>query len=183
MKLDPNKIKKIRDEIFYAPKECMVSNCSQECINSHIIQESKYLKPLANEDGKLKCTNQTTTYPSKTPKFILKPTNKILSFQGFCHFHDELIFSEIEKSPVDFNNRRHLLLLNYRAICYEIRKKENNYSLYESILGLLDKDDIDQIEIFDSMAFGSLVGAKELEDIRLKMENELVSNTLNVYSV
>ena len=179
MILDPNKIKKIRDNIFYSAKECMVSNCSQECINSHIVQESKYLKPLANKDGKLKCTNQTTTYPSKTPKFILKPTNKILSFQGFCHFHDELIFSEIEKSPIDFNNHRHLLLLNYRALCHEIRKKKNNYLLFENILKLLKEDDTDQREIFDSMAFGSLIGGKELYDVKLKMENELVNNTLN----
>lgn len=181
--MNKNQIQKIRKEIASKERECMMSNCAQNCINSHVVQESRYLKPLANQKGELKITDSLTTYPGNKPKFISKTTKKVLSFKGFCHFHDELIFAEIEKQPIDFTSYRHLILLNYRAICHEQRKKEKASELIRRLLELIDPSNEELYSFYDNLQMGMLIGGNELNNLKLRLEKEIINNDQNNFAL
>ncbi|MBK6858963.1 MAG: hypothetical protein IPG95_01595 [Saprospiraceae bacterium] len=136
------------------------------------------MMPIANASNELYFIDSKNTFPGKLPKFKREPISSILTFQGFCTKHDQMIFSEIEKSSFDLTDRKHLLLFNYRAICHELRKKWDIISWMEA---LIRDDDFPNIpdERFNVSLGGHKLGAKDLEYYKLKAEEELVKGISN----
>jgi hypothetical protein len=56
-------------------------------------------------------------------EFTKKGLNKALSRSVFCPKHDSELLKSIENEGQDFTNIQHFILLNYRAVCAELRKK------------------------------------------------------------
>ena len=50
--------------------------------------------------------------------------NSILTCKGFCSLHDTMIFREIEVGDINYSSYRSHLLLSFRGIVNEVRKKQ-----------------------------------------------------------
>lgn len=60
--------------------------------------------------------------------------NKGYTFPGFCNDHDSQLFLDIERHPIDLNNKRNQALFTYRAVCLEFRKQEIYLDLNKDIV-------------------------------------------------
>ena len=104
-----------------ANRLCFQSNCGKKAIDSHILQKNGVLSNISENKHLFKLHKDN--YTGKV-SFIKIGVNSAMTFKGFCSYHDSLLFKDIEfNSGIDYTNNRHLLLLNYRAILNEIRKK------------------------------------------------------------
>lgn len=61
--------------------------------------------------------------------------SKASTFTGFCAKHDNEIFSDIEKYPIQ-SNEQHAFLLSYRALCRELFAKEGAALLLQQMQAL-----------------------------------------------
>lgn len=107
--------------------DCMVNECNQKAINSHILMRNGILNFIA-ENGKVVELRASAIEAFKKGQwnfgFKEVGVSQALSLPLFCNYHDTTLFEEIEKRPVDFSNYRHLSLFCYRVLCAAIRKKE-----------------------------------------------------------
>lgn len=177
-----NKLKSIRSRIYNKDEKCFVENCNQICIKSHVIQRSKFLLPISNAKQELLYVNNTSNYPAKLSSFEHRPISNILTFQGFCSQHDQMIFAEIEKSDIDFSNKKHLLLLNYRSICHELRKKLKIIELFNEIIKRQDELKLENVEFFESSIIGYQLGIKDLKIYKVRAEKDLVNDNINEFT-
>lgn len=105
---------------------CMSPGCTDEAINSHLLQQHGVLSHVA-ESGHLYELGFEDFFkwhdkgPAKIRKVGLK---QAISYPLFCNKHDTEIFAPIEGAKIDFDDYRSQLLFSYRAVCSEIRKKD-----------------------------------------------------------
>lgn len=107
---------------------CMVADCREYAINSHLFMINGILNNVA-ENGQLMelRTRFIAALPpteNTTCHFKKVGVRQALSFPLFCNQHDTAIFSSIERGDVDYTNYKHLALYSYRTICAEMRMKE-----------------------------------------------------------
>lgn len=121
------KLEDTRKNIFSKSRLCLVSNCNEIAINSHVFQKNKILDQISKPDNHF----YSWKFPSifsliKNPTFKVDKVgiNEGYSFPGFCQKHDDEIFAPIEKSSVDFYLSSVQALFTYRTLCLELRKKE-----------------------------------------------------------
>lgn len=172
------KLVKHRKDVKHKEKYCFLPSCNEIAINSHIIQDSQFLKPIANAENKLIYLDVENVFPGKKPKFQQEYTSNILTFKGFCSVHDQQIFSEIEKQDFDLLNNRHLALFNYRAICHELRRKMDVVSFME----LISKDsDFPHLpdQKFTTIIKAQSLGISDLKFYKKKIEDDIINNTRN----
>lgn len=172
------KIIKFSREEYASEKNCLLPGCSEVAINSHVIQKSQFLEPVADENLKLYHLDGKRVFPGKSPKFRRDPISHILTFKGFCQYHDQIIFSEIERDNFDLFNQKHLCLFNYRAICHELRKKENIVNWMNKIRTARDLD-FKITQSFKDLLFGHTLGLKDLNFYKSKIESEIIENRKN----
>jgi hypothetical protein len=102
-------------------KTCFAEGCSEYAINSHLLQKNIILKRISEKGHLYKVDINPFTLKTRFSKIGI---NDALTFKGFCSTHDTSIFHPIETKQVDFSNPKSALLLNYRAILNNIRKKQ-----------------------------------------------------------
>ena len=68
-----------------------------------------------------------------------------MTFKGFCNEHDTSLFKEIEMIDTDFSIYKNQLILTYKAISNEFRKKEVLLDWYGEINNL-NNQEIEQLE-------------------------------------
>jgi len=174
-----NKLNVAKKKALNKDHVCMLPNCHEVAINSHIIQRSRFLEPIANEYKKLMCLQTMNMYPGKLPKFQRIAVRGVLTFKGFCAHHDQQIFAEIEKNDFDLNSRKHLILFNYRALCHELRKKMIFVECMKDLLKDLNNFSPDEIPFYMANLQGFKLGIKDLEYYKLKIEEDLIQETKN----
>lgn len=103
-------------------RNCCSPNCHNDSINSHLLQKSKFLKTLSPV-GHVYEYNSLPFYGTPA-HFSRRGINEAFTFKGFCREHDDTIFSHIEKDLFDPFDYKSQLLLSYRAIANERRKKQ-----------------------------------------------------------
>ena len=100
--------------------QASAATCSSNIIRAHSVQRKGGLIAIA-EDGHV-------ISPKRGFEDIIKNDGKIVpklegvksasTFMGFCGFHDDQLFSPIEKSS-NVLSKQTAFLLSFRAICYE----------------------------------------------------------------
>lgn len=105
-------------------KQCIHPN-SEECkgkiINAHSIQNNKILNKLA-EAGHvfmLKPDIQNSIMDINTKS---ESRNKATTFTGFCKYHDDVVFKDIENKSF-LREEKQIFLFAYRAFALEYHKK------------------------------------------------------------
>lgn len=162
--------------------KCVIDGCEEKAINSHLLQQNGILDNVSVE-GHLIEYKQTDplTWSEDTYPFHMKRIgkNKAFSLPLFCNNHDTNIFKEAETHPINIESYRVHLLLSYRVICAEIRKKQTNVELFTRILNaksLLRDNSFEEIKISKE---GNELGLKDLDRYKKLFEEELSNESSN----
>jgi hypothetical protein len=149
---------------------CFVDNCEEKAIDSHILQKNGVLKYLI-EDGHLMIL--ANDFFKRIFHFKRLGADKAFTFKGFCSLHDNQIFKSIESTYFNLREYNNQLLISYRGILNEIRKKQAE--LY--FLQLIKEDSTLYYQVpMDFQVFrkkGLEMGVKDLEFYKGKIEDEL----------
>lgn len=116
---------------------CLCNNCSAIAINSHLLQRNGILNILAEQNHLYEIRPKSYfEWDEITLPIIFNRVgiNQALSNDIFCNNHDTSLFNDIESGNVDYSQYKTGLLLSYRAVCCEIRKKEKNIEFWNRIL-------------------------------------------------
>lgn len=106
--------------------QCMCSDCTEQAINSHLLQRHGILDYVAEQGHlyELKIEDYFKWHTSNPVCFKKVGLQQAISYPLFCSKHDSELFTPIEGETIDFGDYISQLLFSYRGICSEIRKKE-----------------------------------------------------------
>lgn len=168
---------KERRRIFKKSRKCSWASCNEMAIDSHVLQKNGFISVIA-EKGQV---YEHEFYPFDEKKFHFKEkgVNQVFTFKGFCSHHDDLIFKEIEKKSIDFNDYKSNLLFAYRIISQEIVKKSNVIELYNA---LINKSNIDFISIQQKIA-GERMGINDALFTQQKILENIENTNLNEFNI
>lgn len=161
---------------------CMYDDCNNGSINSHILQKNGILRHIS-ENNHLIQLSTDLNYGNESP-FKLKKIgiNEAYSFPGFCSYHDNSLFKQIEsKTIINFNDKNNSLLFSYRKICDEIRRKEIIRDIQNEFNNYLDFDN--QLNLI-SFINGLNEGIENLKFFKRELENNLnqISDSFDCYT-
>lgn len=105
--------------------------CDEDAIMSHVIWKAGILKPISTNSHLIELNIQNRVRHENI-NFIKSGLKKILSFKGFCNYHDNNIFSKVETKNVNFTERINQILISIRGLYFEIRKKEITIDFFKS---------------------------------------------------
>ena len=183
-KLQLHKIQKLFDETLY-PEICiakeLTNNCSDQIINAHTVTKSLSLNQIAKNGHVYGFKNKDIFDFSKNNGFtsLRKLGVRTAStFKGFCSYHDDKLFSCLEKQNFELLEEQSAVLL-YRAFALELYKKK----------GVLEHARKSFKSVLDSFSLGEVNGGAELLISNLKRAkldfedmhylNEILINLLN----
>lgn len=171
-----------REELLKDSKLCHFNlrySCCEQAINSHILQKRGIIDRLSTNGRVVK---SYFDYFTNRIKFRGFGINEVLSFTCFCKFHDEIIFSPIEKISVeelDFNDYRIQLLFSYRALLHEAHKKEIAGKQFDFTKRFVNESKHDIIE---SLQLGYTFGILEINEFYIKgIESDLIGENKDNY--
>ena len=104
-------------------KKCFVSECTNDVIRAHSIQNSRILRPLSK--------NGLLIMPKPKNWNLADPItewgrNEATIFTGFCGKHDSELFKLIDENPFD-ESYQQIFLYTYRCLAYEYYTKYRRY--------------------------------------------------------
>lgn len=159
---------------------CLIDDCDEIAINSHLIQQNGLLSNITYNGHlvELKMIDANKWDNKKLPfEFGTVGIKQALSHKVFCNKHDTDIFKPIESDDKNFESYEAFLLFSYRAVCAEIRKKEVNIEQFtrilnaNSLIGIIDRN------LLTSNINGNKLGIDDLLVLKVELENEIESNT------
>lgn len=125
--MNDKKIKNLIFELLERAKskerECPYKDCNLKSIKSHLIQKNGILNNIS-ENGHLFNLTISPFQPNFFKFQQIGINEKALTFLGFCSKHDNELFKEIERTSPDLTSYNSMLLLSYKALMNEKRKKE-----------------------------------------------------------
>lgn len=164
--------------------KCILNNCSETAINSHLLQRNGILNNVAYLGHIIEVkASDIHSWSPKKPPITMKRTgvNNAFSIPLFCNYHDTTIFKHIESGSIDFNNYKTQLLLSYRVVCAEIRKKEISLEIHNRILNSSNLIGHIDIEITKAFLEGTSLGIKDLFFYKELLEKELENEDQQIY--
>jgi SEC-C motif len=156
--------KEFRDKYSFqkcsAPKS-MLKGCSGKIVKAHTIPKSTSLKSIAKNGhvyGLSISLNNIFKHKGKLRPQLMG-VNKASTFSGFCDFHDNEIFSPIEKHEFSVT-AENCFLLSYRALAREYYTKSAMANLSQSRKSLDRGKSIDRQMEIQTKAFLMDIGAQ-----------------------
>lgn len=121
---------------FYDYKVCsapdsLKHDCTKDIIKAHSVSKGSSLKEISR-DGHVLTTFKATTINETSIQIEPKKIgiNKASTFTGFCSYHDNYLFSEIEDKDFEISELS-CFLIAYRAIARELFVKKRASSTYD----------------------------------------------------
>jgi hypothetical protein len=125
-------------------KECFhydSLNCSDKIISAHSIQRNNVLSLIESSfKGNLSVYSFLNVTRSTDGRIVgFEPIGKkeASTFFGFCGYHDNELFKEIENNPIDLGNDLHCFLLSYRAFAKDFHAKKESLKAYKTNLDII----------------------------------------------
>jgi hypothetical protein len=162
---------------------CILDSCPSNSINSHFLQQNGILDNIAEDNHVIEVKQEDMFNWSKNlPPLNFKSVSvkKALSLNLFCNIHDSEIFKPVETKPIDFTDYKNHLLLSYRVVCAEIRKKEINIETFTRLINSNSLRGKLPVENFETFINGTKRGIQDLVIYKEKFENE-IENNKNVF--
>lgn len=172
---------KLLNKLLKNPTVCMYPGCKNMAINSHVLQNKKILKPIA-PGNHLYCFEPTRFF-NKEQRLTYKRRgiNEVLAFNGYCKYHDDQIFSSIEKPNVDWGDQKSQFLLGYRSICREIFIKrimvEYNKALINKFVLPYENE-----RYLQNCILGDSLGIKDMNRYKEFLELGIFNNNYSNYN-
>lgn len=173
------KIAKISNDFREQAKKeicgCMYPNCSNNAINSHIMQKNGVLSSISNDRHLWELS--VNPFKDEFSVFRRVGINNIYTFLGFCNEHDTNLFKKIEsKEGIDLNDYESCLLLALRTACNEYRLKEIIIRWYEYLLNNDTEEEYGK-QILSQNIIKNQLGLKDLDFYIQAMWNDLQNKT------
>lgn len=167
---------KERRKIYSKSRKCFLASCNEKAVDSHVLQKNGFISVIA-EKGQV---YEHEFYPLNEKKFHFKKkgVNQVFTFKGFCSHHDDLLFKEIEKVTVNFNDYKSNLLFAYRILAQEIVKKSNVIEFYEA-LGSKGED----FKYLQYEIDGQKMGIEDALFTLKKVEENIRNSDLNEFNI
>lgn len=156
--------------------ECIIDDCTETAINSHLLQQNGILDNVSVDGHLIECKiTDPFSWKEDSPLFEMKKIGKkkALSLPLFCNNHDTSIFKEVETHPIDLEQYKVHLLLSYRVVCAEIRTKEVIVEQYSRFLNAESLKSDGGLEYIESGKEGNELGIKDLKRYKELFEEEL----------
>lgn len=169
-------IVQIYKNVLSKKRKCMIKECTNHSINSHFLQRNGILNLLANKGHLIEVKIKNPFYFKKndTPvNFKKVGVNNALSIQLFCNHHDSSIFHTIENTESDLTTYKSFLLLSYRVVCAEIRKKEINIDQFTQIVQSKTLESTIDCEAILLFLHGTMLGIRDLRILQQIFEEEI----------
>lgn len=115
-----------------ASRQCLYNGCNEAAIISHLLQKRGIINSISEQQH----VYEISLHAFKKDFFAFNRIGlaEALSYPGFCNKHDTELFKDIESGALDYKAYKTHLLLSYRALMIEKRKKEINIDWYNRIL-------------------------------------------------
>lgn len=96
------------------------SECAQNAIRAHSVQNSRVLDLLADQGHVI--MPRLNFRKGAPPQFVFEQVgrNQATTFTGLCAEHDQLLFAPIDTEPLDPDDLQQLFLLAYRSLLKEV---------------------------------------------------------------
>lgn len=127
-----NLIFKFQKSAKNAPRPCLHDGCNQLSIDSHLLQKKGIIDSISENQHVVEIS--LNGFKKDFFEFKRVGIKEALSYPGFCNTHDTELFREIETDHVNFSDYKTQLLLSYRALMIERRKKEINIDWKNKII-------------------------------------------------
>lgn len=137
------------------------SKCSGKIVNSHSIQNNKFLNILA-EDGKVYMAKHTFTNGELEIETQLVGRKSATTFTGFCQFHDNMFFKTIEEK--NYNNEVE------QNVLYAFRALVREYHAKKEAVKMMNKYSVSN-EYIKYAQYGYILGVKDGERYLKKFES------------
>ena len=162
---------------------CLIDDCGQTAINSHLLQVNGILNNLV-ENGHLIQIKPNDYFHIEKKGFLSFKSlgiQQAISEYLFCNKHDTEIFKSIEAREIDFESYSSQLLFSYRSLCCELRKKMKNIEIFTRLsnsntLNNSNRQFISK-EHLDLEIEGHKLGVKDMTRLKLEMENEFLTKS------
>lgn len=166
-------INKYYQKVFDKQRVCCFPGCNEIAINSHILEKNGILKNIA-ENNHLFCLETKYNHDDEIVKFKKIGINKALTFKGFCNKHDNSIFKEIENgAEINYYDYKTQLLLSYRGISNELRKKEQDLEISNLIVKNEKFDDIINKKFINERKKFVEYGYRDINNYKIYLERNL----------
>lgn len=158
---------------------CMIEDCDETAINSHLHQRNGILNTIAEENHfiQIKPNDFFKIEDSGLINFKRIGINDTISYPLFCNKHDTDIFKSIETVPIAFDSYQSQLLFSYRSLCAELRKKQKNIEVGKEILNSNTLNGIYNRNFFEKNEMvmqGNLMAINDLQFFKKAFEEELL---------
>lgn len=160
-------------------EECMFkdknNNCTNKIIGAHSIQNSGVISKLA--DGGHVLMPVSGFDNNGIPNVLLKKISrhKATTFTGFCHYHDNKVFKEIDTNSYQKSEKQNFLFA-YRSFAKEYYEKYRQLTFFRKIFSCYPNRCIDN-NFISSALMPSLVSHNDnLVDLELFNEGFRVGN-------
>ena len=164
---------KLKKRSFDKQRTCYHPGCQNVAINSHLLQKRGILNRLTSNDCNCIYEIEYSPFLSDQFKFKCNGLSKSLTFKGFCSEHDFELFKPIEKENTILNSYLGNLLLAYRALLNEKRKKEIMIDWYKSLLNSSRTELVNSHpQLHDSIKHFEL-GVRDNQNLKEKIEEDL----------
>lgn len=168
--------------------QCIVKGCTDEAINSHLLQRHGVLSHII-ERGHCYELHPIDIFRWKKEEFPfqfkLRGLQEAISLDLYCNHHDTDIFLPIESGVVDYSNYNNQILISYRTVCAEIRRKEVAIERYNRYVGseILKANRPDMVEMIPDLILSSQTAIKDLIVYKNLLESEINTPTNSFYFV
>lgn len=180
MQKPQNIIAQISKNIKEKKWNCVINECNEVAINSHLIQQNGLLSNITYSGHLIELKMMDANkWDNKRPPFEFRKVGikQALSHKVFCNKHDTDLFEPIENNNKNFESYETFLLLSYRAVCAELRKKEVNIEQYTRMLNANSLVGIIDHERLTSEVNGNKLGIEDLQVLKIELEIEIENNT------
>lgn len=153
--------------------------CSDQIISSHSIQNNRILNKISQDNHvytfKAKLTEENMLELSKISK------NKASTFKGFCGYHDDALFSRIEKESLNLDIEQ-LFLFAFRAHAIEDHKKRRELSNHRELFKKFPFTTLNpmQVHAFKMAELSVKDNEKDYEQFRYLHDNHMYTKLISI---
>lgn len=155
------KIKKIFSESRM--KKCYFADerCSKKVIKAHSIQNNRILKEISENGMVISFYPDLYTISKKSLESLFRKRGRGITsvFTGFCSYHDEKIFHDIDNNDYEIGNAKQEFLFALRALTYELFQKESALHFFKK---LIEEKIIKDNEFLEDYLLGLKCGIEDL---------------------